>query len=108
MLSDLSTKTKRNIRKHLEFEGIYYLDYGDANTHMLLCLATLLCPVFHDPMDCSPSRPLCPWDFPGRNTGVGSHSLLQGSLLTQGMLLHWQMGSLPLSHLGSPNTNIYL
>ena len=57
MLSDLGTKTKRNIRKHLEFEGIYYLDYGDANTHMLLCLATLLCPVFHDPMDCSPPGP---------------------------------------------------
>ena len=24
------------------------------------------------------SRRLCPWDSPGKNTGVGSHSLLQG------------------------------
>ena len=24
-----------------------------------------------------PIRLLCPWDFPGRNTGVGCHSLLQ-------------------------------
>ena len=25
-----------------------------------------------------PARLLCPWDFPGENTGVGCHSLLQG------------------------------
>ena len=25
-------------------------------------------------------RVLCPWDFPGKNTGVGSHILLQGNL----------------------------
>ena len=26
-----------------------------------------------------------PWDFPGKNTGVGSHSFLQGIFLTQGL-----------------------
>ena len=31
-----------------------------------------------------PSRLLCPWDSPGKNTGVGSHSLLQGIFPTQG------------------------
>ena len=30
------------------------------------------------------TRLLYPWDFPGRNTGVGSHSLLQGIFPTQG------------------------
>ena len=25
----------------------------------------------------------CPWNFPGKNTGVGSHSFLQGIFLTQ-------------------------
>ena len=25
-----------------------------------------------------PTRFLCPWNFPGKNIGVGSHSLLQG------------------------------
>ena len=25
-----------------------------------------------------PARLLCPWDFPGKNTGVGCHFLLQG------------------------------
>jgi len=36
---------------------------------------------------------------------VGHHVLLQGLFLTQGSnprLLHWQVGSLPLGHLGSP------
>ena len=37
-----------------------------------------------------PSRLLCPWNFPGKNTGVDCHSLLQGILLTQG----WNPGLL--------------
>ena len=52
-----------------------------------------------DPMDCSP------WDFPGKNTGVGCHILLQGIFPTQGSnprLQHWQVDSLPLSYPGSP------
>ena len=55
-------------------------------------------------MDCSPARLLCPWDFPGKNTGVGCHLLLQEIFPTQGLnpsLLPWQVDSLPLSHLGS-------
>ena len=38
-----------------------------------------------------PSRLLCPWDSPGKNTGVGCHFLLQGIFSTQGSksgLLH--------------------
>ena len=53
-----------------------------------------------------PTKILRPWDFPGKNTGVGSHFLLQGILLSQGSklrrLLHWQVGSLPLRPQGSP------
>ena len=30
-----------------------------------------------------PTRLLCPWDFPGENTGVGCHCLLQGIFPTQ-------------------------
>ena len=33
---------------------------------------------------CSSSRLLCPWNSPGKNIGVGSHSLLQGIFATQG------------------------
>ena len=42
----------------------------------------------------------CPWDYPGTNTGVGCHFLLQGIFPTQGWnphllcLLHWQVTSL--------------
>ena len=45
-----------------------------------------------------PTRLLCPWDSPGKNTGVGSPVLLQGILRAQGSnpgLLHWQADSLP-------------
>ena len=34
-----------------------------------------------------PARLLCPQNSPGKNTGVGSHSLLQGIFLTQGLSL---------------------
>ena len=36
------------------------------------------------PRELWPSRLLCPWNFPGRNTGVGCHSLFQGFFPTQG------------------------
>ena len=38
-----------------------------------------------------PTRLLCPWDSPGKNTGVGCHALLQRIFPTQGLnlgLLH--------------------
>ena len=55
------------------------------------------------PHGLQPVRLLCPWDSPGKNTGVGCHALLQGIFPTQGSiphllhLLHWQAGSLPLA-----------
>ena len=33
---------------------------------------------------CDPTRLLYPWDFPGKNTGVGCHFLLQGNLPNPG------------------------
>ena len=53
-----------------------------------------------------PTRLLCPWDSPGKNTRVGSHSLLQEIILTQGLnlgLLYWKAGSLPSQPPGKPN-----
>ena len=47
----------------------------------------------------------CCW-LVSRNIGVGCHFLLQSIFPTQGSnprLLHWQAGSLPLSHRGSPH-----
>ena len=34
------------------------------------------------------TRLLCPWDFPGKNTGVGCHALLQMIFQTQGSNKH--------------------
>ena len=34
---------------------------------------------------CDPNRLLCPWNSLGQNTGVGSHSLLQGIFPIQGL-----------------------
>ena len=65
------------------------------------------------PHGLKPTRLLCPWEYPGKITGVGCHSLLQSIFPTQGSnlhllgLLHWQEGSLPLGAtceaLSSPN-----
>ena len=45
-----------------------------------------------------PARLLCPWNSPGKNTGMGCHSLLQGDLPDPGMELRYpalQVDSLP-------------
>ena len=53
-----------------------------------------VCSVVSDslqPYGLQPVKLLCPWDFPGKNTGEGCHFLLQGIFLTQGLnlsLLH--------------------
>ena len=63
------------------------------------------------PYGLQPARFLCPWDFPGRNTGVGCHAFLLGIFLTQGSnpclcyLLYWQAGSIPL---GKMETALHL
>ena len=47
----------------------------------------------------------CPWNSPGKNIGVGSHSLLYKIFLTQGSnpgLPHCRQILYPLSHQGNP------
>ena len=39
------------------------------------------CPTLRNPMDCSITRLLHPWDFPGKSTGVGCQGIFQKSLL---------------------------
>ena len=63
-------------------------------------------PTLRKPVDCS--TPGCPWDFPGKNTGVGCYALLRGIFPTQGpnsrllYLLYCQASSLPLVPPGKP------
>ena len=59
-------------------------------------LVAQLCPTLCNPMDCS----LCPRDFPGKNTGVDCHSLLQEIFPTQELNLglpHFFSSSLTIS-----------
>ena len=74
-------------------------------------VVSVLCSVVSDSLwlhGLQPTRLLCPWDSPGKNTGVGCCASLWGIFPTPGLnprlfhLLHWQVGSLPLSYLGSP------
>ena len=61
------------------------------------------------PQGLQPSRLLCPWDFPGKNTGVGCQALLQGIFPTQGSnpgLLHCKWILYQLSYQGSPDIGI--
>ena len=66
------------------------------------------CLTLCNPLDHSLVRLLCPWDSPGKNTGVGCHFPLQGIFSTEGSnlhllrLLHWQVSSLPLASPGKP------
>ena len=69
------------------------------------CMCTQSCLTLCDPMECSLPRLLRPWDFPGKNTGVGYHFLLQEIFPTQGLNLglpHYRQTLYRLSHQGSP------
>ena len=55
------------------------------------------------------ATPQTVWNSPGKNTGVGSHFLLQGIFPTQGSnpgLLHCKQILYHLSHQGSPPSNL--
>ena len=61
-----------------------------------------------NPWTVAHQTPLCSWDSPGKNTGVGCHAFLHGIFPTQRSnphllhLLHQQAGSLPLAPSGKP------
>ena len=75
-------------------------------TDYCCCLVILSCPTLLWPHGLQLTRFHCPWDFSGKDTGVGCHFLLQGIFPTQRLnpcLLYWQVDSLPVSYQGNPN-----
>ena len=66
------------------------------------------CPTLCNPMDWE-GQDLSPWNFSGKNTGLGCPFFLQGIFQTQrwnpSLLhpLHWQADSLPLAPPGKPS-----
>ena len=59
-----------------------------VNMQDCCCLVTESCPTLWRPRGLQPTRLFCPWDFPGKNTGMGCHFLLQGIFSTQRLNLH--------------------
>ena len=67
-------------------------------------LTKLVVPDSLQPHRLQPTRLLCPWDFPGKDTGVGCHFLLQGIFTTYGLnlgLLHCRQSLYWLSYKGN-------
>ena len=66
------------------------LCYQGMCTHVCACVRACVCVCVCVKSDCLrphglwPTRLLCPWDSPGKNTAVGHHALLQGIFPTQG------------------------
>ena len=53
-----------------------------------VCVCVLSCSVMSDSLQLhglQPTRVLCPWDSPDKNTGVGCHARLQGNLPDPGI-----------------------
>ena len=42
------------------------------------------------PQGLLPTRLLCPWDFPGKSTGVGCHKKAEYGIIDAFKLLHWR------------------
>ena len=62
--------------------------HTDTHTKHASCPQLLSCvQLFVTPWTV-PTRVLCPWDSPGKNTGVGCHALLQGIFPIQESNLH--------------------
>ena len=108
----LFRETLINSVKYLTHSGYYVFSMQMSMTKSLqkfACMKSLqVCPTLCDPVDCSPTRLPCPWDSPGKNTGVGCQALLQGIFPTQGsnphllcllhcrwILYHWDTGEAP-------------
>ena len=71
-------------------------------------LVALSCPTLCDSMELT--KLLCPWDSPGKNTGVGCYSILQGICPTQGSnpgLLHCRQILCHLSYRGGPKIHYF-
>ena len=71
---------------------------------LLVSVSRSIVPDSLRPHGLQPTRFLCPWDFPGKDIGVGCHFLLQGIFPTQGWspgLLHCRQIIYQLSYKGS-------
>ena len=97
----------KTLYRKASIEGTYFnIIKAIYNKHCCCCQVASVMSDSIRPHRWQPSRLPRPRDSPGKNTGVGCHFLLQGIFLPQQLnpyLLHWQAGSLLLSHQGRFN-----
>ena len=95
--------------------GLLYHN-GNKEEYVLVLVSAVKwsesCSIMSDslrPHRLEPARLFRPWNSSGKNTGVGSLSLLQGIFLTQGLnpgLPHYRQILYHLNHQGSPAVHI--
>ena len=89
----------------MEILHLWNLHSARETCRVSVCVC--VCALSHVQLSATPcSLPdSCPWDFLGKNTGVGCHFLLQGIFLIQESNSHLpcqQVDSLPLIHQENP------
>ena len=98
----------------LETVGFTVVNYGLAIVFRSTVTCVLKSSIVSDsatPWTVAHQSPLS-WEFPGKNTGVGCHFLLQRIFPSQRLnlcllhLLHWPVDPLLLSHHGSPCSEV--
>ena len=83
--------------------------FKTLSLHMYVCYSVMSSSC--NPLGLWPIRLLCPWNSPGKNTGVCFHLFLQGIFPSQESnphflgLLNWQADSSPLSNLEAQYNN---
>ena len=73
-----------DLRDILSMQLLLLCQSHACDTVVVKMLVTQSCLPLLWPHGLQPVRLLCPWDSPGKSTGVGSHALLQGIFPTQG------------------------
>ena len=107
-----SKKKNKTLRNNGHFNsligvyGLYYISQLFTNYFSGPMLCSVASVTFDSLRSLQPTRLLCPWDFPSKNTRVSYHFLLQGIFPTQGLnpsllrFLHMQVGIFTTEPLG--------
>ena len=98
LISDVQ-QSDFGIHIYVLFHILFHYRLVPDSDYNSLCYSVCVCLVVSDSLQShglQPTRLLCPWNFPGKNTRVGCHFFLQGIFPTQGSnprvlsLLHWR------------------
>ena len=109
VMSHGQNKPHHEVRVKGQMESLYFLLAGST---MHACSVTSVVSNSLRPYGLQPARLIWPRDSPGKNTGMGCHSLPQGDLPNPGIqsrllrLLHFRWILHCLSHRGSPGSTL--